>query len=151
MDRLKNDTILERKSVYDFVVHVEIGLPFPISNRDYVYRAKARRSADGSVTVHLSSVQHSKAPEPSGIRANLIDSYYRLMPLGKNKTRVEVEIHTDPKGWLPTWLVNLIQKSWPRKTLVALRQEAAKAWVTPVALPPMQQPATQQAPVQQGQ
>lgn len=137
VDRLKSGTVLERTSTYDYVLHQEFGLPFPISNRDYIYRAVATRGKDnGVVTVHLTSVKHPKGPESSGVRAHLLNSYYRLIPVGKNQTRVEVEIHTDPKGWLPNWLVNVIQKSWPRKTLVSLRKEVKKSWVTPVRLPP---------------
>lgn len=137
IDRLKRSKILERKSFYDFMLYQEFGLPFPISNRDYVYHGVATRAANGTVTVHLTSVEHPKSPEVSGVRANLINSFYRLTPMGPDKTRVEVEIQTDPKGWLPSWMVNIIQKSWPLKTLVALRKETAKDWVTPVALPPV--------------
>ena len=41
-----------------------------------------------------------------------------------------------PKGWLPTWLVNLIQKSWPLKTLNGIRNIVGKDFVGEMKLPP---------------
>ncbi len=38
-----------------------------------------------------------------------------------------VEIHADPKGSVPKWLVNLFQKGWPRNTIEGIRKQAAKA------------------------
>jgi hypothetical protein len=70
-----------------------------------------------------------------GVRANLIRSKYELIPKGKQQTIVIVEIHTDPKGLIPTWLVNAIQKGWPRKTLVALGKQVKNSYVKRAPLP----------------
>jgi hypothetical protein len=32
----------------------------------------------------------------------------------------------DPKGSVAKWMVNLFQKSWPHKTITALRQQVKK-------------------------
>jgi len=40
---------------------------------------------------------------------------------------VVAEVHTDPKGSLPKWLVNLVQKSWAHTTLMGLRAQVGKA------------------------
>ena len=79
-----------------------------------------------NIYISIKSTKHSKAPETVGVRAQLNQSKYLLEPLGENKTRVTVEIHTDPKGLLPAWLVNLIQKGWPVKTLNNLKNQTAK-------------------------
>jgi hypothetical protein len=135
VDRLAESVILERKGAYDFVVYQHFALPFPMTDRDYVYRGRAFRDAKGSVIVSLESVTHPKAPTPKGVRADLVGSRYILTPKG-NKTLVTVEIMTDPKGNVPAWLVNVIQKSWPTKTLTGLREQVQKDFVKSQALPP---------------
>jgi hypothetical protein len=36
------------------------------------------------------------------------------------------EVLADPKGSVAKWIVNLFQKSWPRKTIASLRRQVAK-------------------------
>ncbi len=135
VDRLVTSRVVERKSEYDYVVYQHFSAPPLVSDRDYVYRGRAfRRGA--SVVLEMSSVEHPKAPKTVGVRAHLLKSSYVLTPEGKNKTRVVVEIHTDPKGDLPSWIVNMIQKSWPRNTLTAFAKQAAKPYVKALELPP---------------
>lgn len=134
IDRLQKSTVLERKGPYEYIVYQHFGLPFPISDRDYVYRGRATKQKNGSVVLQMHSVVHEKAPATVGVRAKLIKSKYVLTPKG-DATHVVVEIQTDPQGWLPAWVVNLIQKSWPMKTLLALDAQAKKDYVKPVDLP----------------
>ena len=133
--RLKSSTVLEKKSQYESIIYQKFGLPFPISNRDYVYHAKVERVGP-SVVVNLKSVFHPKAPKPDGVRAQLTRCQYILSPLGPDKTYVTVEVHTDPRGWLPTWLVNLIQKKWPIQTLSGIKRMVKKSFAKDVAIPP---------------
>ena len=44
----------------------------------------------------------------------------------ENKTDVTVSVRIDSKGAIPTWLSNLINKTWPVKTLNALEKQTAK-------------------------
>jgi hypothetical protein len=138
VDRLEKSVVLERKGPYESIVYQHFSLPFPASDRDYVYRGKATRDKSGVVTLLLESVTHPKAPATVGVRANLIKSRYLLTPKGKDRTFVVVEIHTDPMGSLPSFLVNLVQKSWPMKTLEGLRAHLKKSYIGTTALPPME-------------
>jgi hypothetical protein len=140
VDRLKKSVVLQTNGSYEYIVYQHFGLPFPISDRDYVYRGRATRDKNGVVTLDIASVTHPKAPATVGVRANLIGSRYVLTPKGPDKTYVVVEIHTDPKGAIPTWLVNLIQTSWPMKTLQGLRSQVAKPFVKRLELPPDEPP-----------
>jgi hypothetical protein len=61
------------------------------------------------------------------VRAQACGTYYKFEAFrGKTKTKLTVEVHTDPKGMLPSWLVNAIQKGWPSKTLNGLVKRARK-------------------------
>lgn len=134
VDRLVASRILERKGEFDYVVYQHFSAPPLVSDRDYVYRGRASRRADW-VVLELASVVHPKAPTTVGVRAELLKSSYAMTPVGPNKTKVIVEIHTDPKGDLPAFIVNMIQKSWPRNTLVNFANQAKKPFVGRLEMP----------------
>lgn len=121
-------------SPYDYVTYQAFEVPV-FSDRDYVFRAVTYREPSGVVIQSLQSTEHADAPETVGVRADLVDSRYRLTPLDGGGTRVEVEILTDPRGTMPSWLVNLIQRTWPRDTLAGIRAQLGKDWVKELPLP----------------
>jgi hypothetical protein len=102
---------------------IRFALPFPISDRDYVLRAVGKRDKEkGVYTVNIKSVNQPSAPaNDCCVRAQVYGTYYRFETVDGGKgTRMTVEVHTDPKGLLPVWLVNMIQEDWPSKTLSSL-------------------------------
>lgn len=136
VDRLKVSQILENTTPTEYIVYQEFKLPWPISNRDFVYRGKATRNAEtGVVQVEMTSIEYPNAPKTVGVRADLLRSAYILTPIDKTKTMVEVEIQSDPKGALPHWLANLIQKKWPIKTLKGIQEQVVKDYVIDAKLP----------------
>jgi hypothetical protein len=135
VDGLKTSKILEKNGILETLIYQEFGLPWPVSNRDFVFRGKAHKETDGRVIIEIKSEDSPLAPKTTGVRGELIESKYTLTPIDDFKTKLEVEILCDPKGMIPTWLVNLIQKSWPRKTLTALMRQVEKPDVANVILP----------------
>ena len=132
--RLKVSRVLERKSNYEAIIYQAFKLPIPISNRDYVYHAKVNPKGTGAV-VDIRSTTHGSAPKTVGVRAHLSKCQYVLEPRGPSKTFVRVEVHTDPKGLIPSFLVNMIQKNWPLKTLSGIRMMTKKPYAQEIALP----------------
>lgn len=137
VDLCTESRVLERTSDTECVIYQRYALPWYLSDRDYVYRARATRDADGTVRLLLASCQHRDAPDTVGVRARLIESSYVLTPINERRTRVEVEIQTDPMGMVPDWLVNLVQKSWPVKTLQGIRRQVRQSHVKAHPLPPV--------------
>ena len=135
VDRLQLSRVLETHSQFDKVLYQHFGLPWPISDRDYVYRAKALWRGD-VLHFELQSTTSQNAPETVGVRARLIRCVYRLKAWGADRTHVTVEVHTDPMGSLPATLVNFIQKSWPIKTLRGIRRMVKKPYAQMAELPP---------------
>ncbi len=137
--RLKKSYELEKKGPFHAIIYQVFKLPLPISNRDYVYEGKISRKGE-QVLVNLKSVSHRKSPPVEGVRAYLKRCTYTLTPKGDNLTHISVEVHTDPRGWLPSWLVNIIQKKWPIRTLSGIRKMVKKSFVGTVAPPPKPAP-----------
>lgn len=130
VDRLLHSEILERVNNKKYIVYQIFELPWPLQKRDFVYQGVLTKNKKlKSIDLVLNSIEHPKAPKTVGVRAHLTNSLYRIVPMGKFKTKLEVEILSDPKGWIPTFVVNLVQKSWPYKTLSAIKKQVEKPHV----------------------
>jgi hypothetical protein len=130
VNRLNINEELEIISKVERIIYQSFDMPILISNRDMVYRTVLTKdNSTGIYKFSMSSVDHKDAPETIGVRARLINSTYIVKPISDSQTEVTVEILSDPQGLLPTWIVNLVQKSWPLKTLRALRIQVKKDFV----------------------
>ncbi len=106
--------------------------PWPISDRDFALSYDgASDKQEKTFRVGWTSVNDPQTPPQSCcIRAELRSSYvFRALPDGT--TRVEAEVRLDPKGLLPKWLVNSIQRSWAHDTILAAEKQATKCAVDP--------------------
>lgn len=112
------------------------GTPWPITDRDFVFSAKVEGNREkGQLMVLIKSVEDPLMPETKNVRGKLYGSLYTLTSIeGGKKTKVMVEIHADPMGSIPKWVVNLFQKSWPSKTLEGIQKQAAKKDVPELAV-----------------
>ena len=128
VDRYYDHKTFEKKpGLEDYWISFD--LPWPVSNRDYVLRSTSAPDAEKGVYVcNIKSIKLPQRPEHDCcVRAEAYGTYYKFEAMrGKKKTKLTVEVHTDPKGILPSWLVNSIQKSWPSKTLNGLVKHARK-------------------------
>ena len=127
--------ILTEYSKFDRIEYNHTGSPFPVDGRDFLFRSRVTfqvpekkmfytmQSVMGDTLV---PVQHDV------VRGELLLSTYTLTSMENDqKTQVQVEIHADPKGLLPTWAANFFQKNWPTNTLRGMRQQVAKPDVLP--------------------
>ena len=80
--------VVEQYSENHLLIHQGYDLPWPVSDRDYVF-------------------------DKNG------------------KTKIVVEVLTDPEGALPDWAVNSIQADWPHKSITSLIIRASKGDLTP--------------------
>ena len=58
-----------------------------------------------------------------GLRANIRKNKDGSKTKG---TLVVAEVEVDPRGSVPKFIVNMVQKSWPHTTLMSLRKQVAK-------------------------
>jgi hypothetical protein len=103
--------------------------PLIMKDRDFVFHAWTELDRPKKeARIFFLSVEDPLKPEDSKyVRGKLIKSRYVLtQEEGGAKTRIVVEIHLDPMGSVPKWLVNLFQKSWPFRTLSGIRKQVLK-------------------------
>jgi hypothetical protein len=137
VDRYDDSKTLERPGPLSEIYWIKFALPFPVSNRDYVLRADGTMDAEHHVFLaNIHSVNDPRKPKDDCcVRATANRTFYRFEAIKgvPEKTKIVVEVSTDPKGMLPDWLVNIIQKKWPVKTLGGLIERTRKA--NPAPLP----------------
>ena len=122
IDKIKDLRLLSPQSSKHFTCYLEIGTPPLVTNRDFVIDYTTHVRSDGSFVMEMKSGSDALEPNTGFVRAKLFNSAYTLTRLGPNQTKIVAEIHTDPKGFLPTYVVNLFQKDWPYNTLTALKK-----------------------------
>lgn len=96
-------------------IYWEVKYPFPLSNRDYVYkRRQIEDEFKGQVAfaVEAESVEIPSAPVKSGVVR--VVGYKQVLALtsnGASGTKFAMLYYDNPGGMIPTWLVN-----WAAKT-----------------------------------
>lgn len=135
VEMLIDNYVMVEHSPFDRVQYQNFDLPWPLSDRDFVYRAVATMDKQGRLNLVLNSVEHPKQPPTKGVRAEIMSSGFVLTRRPDGKTFVEVSIFSDPKGILPNWVINLVQESWPMETMLGIRKQVQKSFVKEAALP----------------
>ena len=131
VSRLEEENRLEGNPFsYRSIAYQHYNLSWPVSDRDYVIESKWTVIKDmklPTAVLSIKSIIRDDVPEIKGrIRGQLDRLVYKLEKLESNKTKVTVEVMVNPKGLLPTFMINLIQKEWPITTLRQLNAQALK-------------------------
>jgi len=97
------------------VIYFNVDFPFPLANRDYVYARETRHIShddeDLIVIVMHSVLAHNVPEKKSAIR---VDDYHQSLAMkkaGDHGTQAFIQYYDNPKGSIPSWLVN-----WAAKT-----------------------------------
>ncbi len=99
-------------------------LPWPADNRDYVTRISTREKPEtGEVMVSLDAVE-GHIPLADSVRITNMTIRYLLSPLSERETAVTWVQHTEPGGYIPDWLVNMLLIDIPFYSLTRLEQVA---------------------------
>jgi hypothetical protein len=133
VDLLVESRRLRESSGLETILYNRYDLAWPIQDRDYVMRRVLSIDPEARVvTAAYRSIEDSSAPiQDCCVRAETNPTSWRFTQLGPSRTRVEVEVFTDPKGSIPAWLVNVVQSDWPRNSIRRLAERAAAPDVEP--------------------
>lgn len=130
VNRYGDHEVLEKTSTSE-LYWIRFDLPFPISDRDYLLSSEVTfNDSTRSFVANIESVTDQRKGEQDCCVRAVTETYYQFWAIpGSERTRVRVEVHTDPKGRIPTSLVNRIQRSWPADTLNGLIDRASRSGV----------------------
>jgi len=103
--------------------------PWPASDRDAVLRATTTFDTQKNVVrIEIESVEHPAWPPQKGVvRMPALRGHWYFWPeKGGEYTKAEYQVHANPGGSLPDWIINMVSKSIPHSTIVHLREQVKK-------------------------
>jgi hypothetical protein len=130
MEQVEEVEVLKQISPTERIVYMHLSPPWPIKDRDVVINEKVVvDKAAHKISLLLKSVEDASRPERDDrVRAIIYQATFELTSADHGKqTAMVAESHADPKGSIPKFIVNLYQKSLPRKTLVRLLDRVHEA------------------------
>ncbi len=136
VDSLDEARVVNVITPNEYIEYNHVHMPWPTSDREFLTRvsmsfdAGARRAQIQSEPVDLPGLP----PKKGDIRGTL-RAVYTLVPIadpsGKQQTQLTVEIHSDPGGWIPAFVVNFFQKDWAHETIAGIRAQTQKKDLAP--------------------
>ena len=104
-----------------------LGTPWPMSDRDNVLRStRTVDEATGTITIVLEADPDSH-PEQSGrVRVRRANGKWTLVPRGANQSHVTFQMHLEPGGGIPEWMINARVVETPFEALTNMREKVAR-------------------------
>ncbi len=128
VDSLAENRVVRLVHPNEYVEYNHVQMPFIVSDRDFVTRVVMEvKPEEKAVVIRSAPHEDPLAPPRKGIVRGTMKAVYLLEAIDDGKrTRLTMEIHADPKGSLPAWVVNFFQKDWSRDTITGIRKQAKK-------------------------
>jgi hypothetical protein len=135
VDSLEESKIVRRISPTEYVEYNHIGTPFVMKDRDFVSRVKMEIDAAArTLSLVYQSADDPAAPKTDNIRGELKHCRFLLRSLdGGKRTSLLAEVHADPRGSVPKWIVNMFQRAWPKDTFKGIKKQLEKRSEIPTA------------------
>jgi hypothetical protein len=114
--------LLERDGPVSYQYSV-MATPWPISDRDNVLRSTRRTDpTSGVVTIDVEAAPDFHPEQPDRVRVRRARGRWTLEPLDARRTRVTFQMHLEPGGGIPEWMVNTRVVETPFEALANLRK-----------------------------
>jgi hypothetical protein len=129
MDSCSGSRTVADVSDREMLVYNRTRAPWPVSDRDAVLRNTVTfDEAERAVRLDFWSVADERAPPVAGVvRMPFLRGHWILWPASDGKsTRVEYQVHANPGGRLPDWLVNYVSRDLPFRTITGLRAQVRR-------------------------
>jgi hypothetical protein len=130
VNRLEAARILREITPLHRIVYLKVDSPWPVSDRDFVIESKYTLDRDKhQFLLEAHSVEDPSMPPQDCCVRGIVHrnrSEFTASPDGL-QTKVDAEAHVDPKGSLPAWVINLVQKTFPHKSIRGLLKQVGKA------------------------
>lgn len=131
--KIVEKTVIREVSDIEAITYQVDDIPWPAQDRDLILNNKLFLDREEkTLKVLLYSVEDAAYPPTDKyIRAQVNWAVFSIRPLTKDTTLIDFMIHADPKGEIPAWIVNQIQRKWPFKFLKN-SEKAVETFALPV-------------------
>lgn len=140
IDSLVASKVVRNLNPTEFIEYDHVGIPFPfdtvMSDRDFVSHVTTDYDPQTRwLTVSYLPAEDDQAPVLKKYTRGVMTCVFKLVPMSMpGQTYLDAEVHCDPKGGVPKWLVNFFQQGWPETTFQNLRREVKKPDITVVPM-----------------
>ncbi len=114
--------VIESPSDTENVVYTVNHTPWPVTNRDAYIRSVMSANASGVVTSTIKAEPEFAELNDDYIRMPQILGAWTFSPKEEGMVEVTYQVHANPGGSLPDWLVNAIVVETPLETLSNLQE-----------------------------
>lgn len=120
---LKEARYLDNRPLDDCFVYVDISGIWPVKPRDAaLHVAVSQDPTTLEVKINVEAVPDMVKPREGYVRIPSMHSSWRLTPLSKTRTEVELIGNADPGGAIPMAIVNMVVTTMPKETLKGMRK-----------------------------
>jgi hypothetical protein len=128
VDSLAESRVERLVNPHEYIEYNHIAMPAICRDREFVTRVTLEaRPADKVAIIRSAPAEEASIKHNKKIIRGDLTSFYELRSVdGGKRTELTIEMHTDPKGWLPAWVVNLFQKDWALETIGGIRKQVKK-------------------------
>lgn len=128
MDSVSEARTLRKASETEYIEYDHIETPIVLKDRDFVTSNRLEVDvAAKQVRIITRSVDEPLAPKTSYVRGTITSGRWVMTSIdGGKRTHMLTEMHTDPNGSVPKWIVNLFQRGWAKNTIESMRKQVAK-------------------------
>ena len=106
------------------IQYVQTDIPWPGKNRDGAYQLTLEES-DTQTTILIWAVPEYLEPNPKFVRIPYAKGFWQLSDVEKG-TRVVYQLHAEPGGKLPAWLINKFVTDTPFQALSNLATQTSE-------------------------
>lgn len=112
--------VMESPSDTTNIVYTVNKTPWPVTNRDAYIQSEMSADQNGVVTSSIVAVPTFKESNEDYIRMPELNGSWVFTPQAEGMVEVVYQVHANPGGSLPNWLVNSIVVETPLNTLANL-------------------------------
>jgi ribosome-associated toxin RatA of RatAB toxin-antitoxin module len=114
--------VMDAPSDTESVIYTVNKTPWPITNRDVYIRTAMSADKLGAVTLSFTAESNSAEKNKDYIHMPELVGTWIFTPMEEGMVEVTYQVHANPGGSLPNWMVNAIVIETPLKTLLNLRK-----------------------------
>lgn len=141
IDSVDQSRVIERISATESINYTVSKAPWPVSDRDAVVHTRVVQDPHSLAVLIRSEALPEYLPRVAGmVRVEAIASSWQLLPQPDGGVEVRYQVHSDPGGKLPRWLVNAVATEQPLNTLHNMRQAVKVPAYAGAELPFLRQP-----------
>lgn len=133
-ERVSVAKLIKKPSPFEKWEYFVTRVPWPLLNRDFVTHSTITPNKEKkTLTLYVKSEELPEYPEQKGLIRGMIHfARFEMKSVdGGKATELLAESHADPRGMIPAFVVNIIQKTFPQKTIANILKQAAKPDIVP--------------------